>query len=1077
MLDMKSVLRQVWARALMVTIVGMLAACSPSGDGEVQLLPIATPDTVGLSQSGAESAIRGAGLEVGTVTVESSNTVAAGSVISQDPPAGTDLPQGSTVDLVVSGGPADVPVPNTAGLSRTEAEAAIVAAGFVVGTVITEASDTVALGSVIRTSPPASDLLAPGSTINLVISAGPNNTPVPNVAGLSEADARDAILMAGLTIGNVTGEASDVVPVGNVIRTDPLVGTEITAGAPVDIIVSLGPANVAVPDVTNLTSAAAAQALIDAGLIVGDVTFAVSVDVPAGSIISQDPAAATLVAAGTAINLVESLGPDAVPVPDIVGLQQADAESVVTTAGLAVGNISFQVSTLVPEGEVLSQSIPPGTQVIPGTSLNFVVSIGAPVTVPDVRGLSEADAGTTLVDARLVVGNVTTQEDLNVPAGAVISQNPAGGAVVDPGTAVDLVISLGPPTTVTPGVIGLMQMAAEQAIIDAELIVGTVTQQPSNTIAAGVVISQSPAAGAVLVVGSPVDLVVSSGPPQATVPDVVGLTEAAAGTALNNAGLVTGNVTQQSSASVPAGQVISQNPAAGLQVNAGSAVDLVVSSGPASVSVPNVVGLTQTAATNAITGANLVVGTVTTQASNTVANGDVISQNPTGGTTVSEGSAVDLVVSSGPATVSVPNVVGQSQAAAEAAITGASLVVGVVSNASSNTVASGDVISQDPAAGTNVTENSAVNIVVSTGPASVSVPNVVGLSQAAASSAITGANLVVGNVTTQTSNTVANGDVISQNPTGGTTVSEGSAVDLVVSSGPATVSVPNVVGQSQAAAEAAITGASLVVGVVSNASSNTVASGDVISQDPAAGTNVAENSAVNIVVSTGPATSSFTDEFNDASSLSDWSLRHQVEGTAQQYSTLDINTSRAGYLVLIPSVRSGWFAAGRAPLVYKEITGNFAVQTYVVARSLGSASVAPASEFNSAGLLARNPAGATGPENYIMVNLGRQDTRIPGSVGSEAKTTVNSNSTLTLDAAGFEGDILLCRVGNEMIAYRRLAADPDWVELDRYTRADLPATLQVGLVVNAFQTPIDIRAEFDYIRELPTPSNDTQCTP
>ncbi|MEL6301892.1 MAG: PASTA domain-containing protein [Pseudomonadota bacterium] len=938
---MKSVLRQVWARALMVMIVGMLAACSPSGDGEVQLLPIATPDTVGLSQSGAESAIRGAGLEVGTVTVESSNSVAAGSVISQDPPAGTDLPQGSTVDLIVSGGPADVPVPNTAGLSQAEAEAAIVAAGFVVGTVITEASDTVALGGVIRTSPPASDLLAPGSTINLVVSAGPNNTPVPNVAGLSEADARDAILMAGLTIGNVTGEASDVVPVGNVIRTDPLVGTEITAGAPVDIIVSLGPANVAVPDVTNLTSAAAAQALIDAGLIVGDVTFAVSVDVPAGSIISQDPAAAALVAAGTAVNLVESLGPDAVPVPDIVGLQQADAESVVTTAGLAVGNIGLQVSTLVPEGEVLSQSIPPGTQVIPGTTLDFVVSIGPPVTVPDVTGLSEADASTTLVDARLVVGNVTTQEDLNVPAGAVISQNPAGGAVVDPGTAVDLVVSLGPPTTVTPGVIGLMQMAAEQAIIDAELIVGTVTQQPSNTIAAGVVISQSPAAGAVLVVGSPVDLVVSSGPPQATVPDVVGLTEAAAGTTLNNAGLVTGNVTQQSSSSVPAGQIISQNPAAGLQVNAGSAVDLVVSSGPASVSVPNVVGL----------------------------------------------------------------------------------------------------------------------------------------SQAAASSAITGANLVVGNVTTQTSNTVANGDVISQNPTGGTTVSEGSAVDLVVSSGPATVSVPNVVGQSQAAAEAAITGASLVVGAVSNASSNTVASGDVISQDPAAGTNVAENSAVNIVVSTGPATSSFTDEFNDASSLSDWSLRHQVEGTNQQYSTLDIDTSRAGYLVLIPSVRSGWFATGRAPLVFKEITGNFAVQTYVVARSLGSASVAPASEFNSAGLLARNPAGATGSENYVMVNLGRQDTRIPGSVGSEAKTTVNDFSTLTLDAAGFEGDILLCRVGNEMIAYRRLAADPDWVELDRYTRADLPATLQVGLVVNAFQTPIDIRAEFDYIRELPTPSNDTQCTP
>ncbi|MCU0963206.1 MAG: PASTA domain-containing protein, partial [Pirellulaceae bacterium] len=135
----------------------------------------------------------------------------------------------------------------------------------------------------------------------------------------------------------------------------------------------------------------------------------------------------------------------------------------------------------------------------------------------------------------------------------------------------------------------------------------------------------------------------------ATVPNVVGLTQAAAATAITNAGLVVGTVTQQSSNAVPAGSVISQNPGAGVSVAAGSGVDLVISTGPAPVNVPNVVGLTQAAATTAITNAGLVVGTVTQQSSNAVPAGSVISQNPSAGTSVAAGSAVDLVISTGPA--------------------------------------------------------------------------------------------------------------------------------------------------------------------------------------------------------------------------------------------------------------------------------------------------------------------------------------------------------------------------------------------------------------------------------------------
>jgi Beta-propeller repeat/PASTA domain/Dockerin type I domain len=150
--------------------------------------------------------------------------------------------------------------------------------------------------------------------------------------------------------------------------------------------------------------------------------------------------------------------------------------------------------------------------------------------------------------------------------------------------------------------------------------------------------------------------------PLTTVPDVVGLTQAAATTAIINAHLVLGTVGNQASNTVAAGLVISESPTAGTQVNSGTAVNLVVSTGPPNVSVPNVVGLTQAAATTAITTAGLVLGTVTNQSSNTVAAGRVISESPVAGTPVNQGSAVNLVVSTGvPPTVLSFNVLFGSQ--------------------------------------------------------------------------------------------------------------------------------------------------------------------------------------------------------------------------------------------------------------------------------------------------------------------------------------------------------------------------------------------------------------------------------
>src|SRR5262252_3476215 len=479
-------------------------------------------------------------------------------------------------------------------------------------------------------------------------------------------------------------------------------------------------------------------------------------------------------------------------VPNVVGMTRTAATTAITGAGLTVGTVTQASSLTVPAGSVISQTPVANTETATAIGVDLVVSTGA-VTVPSVVGLTQAAATTALTAAGLTVGTITTASSTTVPSGSVISQTPAAGTSVLGNSAIALVVSTGPPKVAAPNVVGLTQAAASTAITDAGLTVGTVTTQSSTTVPSGSVISQNPTAGTQVVVGSAVNLVVSSGPPQVAVPNVAGLTQAAATTAITNANLAVGTVTTQASTTVPSGSVISQNPTAGTQVTVGSAVNLVVSSGPPKVAVPNVVGLTQAAATTAITSANLVVGTVTTQASTTVPAGSVISQNPTAGTQIVIGSAVNLVVSSGPPQVAVPNVVGLTQAAATTAITNANLVVGTVTTQSSTTVPSGSVISQTPTSGTQVAVGSAVNLVVSSGPPQVAVPNVVGLTQAAATTAITNATLVLGTVTTQASATVPSGSVISQTPTSGTQVAVGSAVNLVVSSGPPQVAVPNVV--------------------------------------------------------------------------------------------------------------------------------------------------------------------------------------------------------------------------------------------------------------------------------------------
>ncbi len=168
----------------------------------------------------------------------------------------------------------------------------------------------------------------------------------------------------------------------------------------------------------------------------------------------------------------------------------------------------------------------------------------------------------------------------------------------------------------------------------------------NDTVPANQVFEQSPKGNTNAGTGSTVEITVSSGIGDGTVPDVVGRTQAAAESLLKTNNFIP-EVKEASSDTVAKGTVISQSPSANGKATKNSVVTITVSSGAGEVSIPNVVGLTASTASNQLGQAGFTV-TTTSQASSTTPSGSVISTNPTAGTKAAKGSAVAIVVSTGP---------------------------------------------------------------------------------------------------------------------------------------------------------------------------------------------------------------------------------------------------------------------------------------------------------------------------------------------------------------------------------------------------------------------------------------------
>lgn len=258
-------------------------------------------------------------------------------------------------------------VPLLLGQTEKDARQRLSKAGLEVKGVERAYSDTVDRGKVISSDPGPGDRIRGNDAVKLVVSRGPEIVKVPDLKDLSLTDARAELKKAGLVPGMVTKEFSEETVRGDVIRTDPVAGTERHGDSAIALVLSKG-SPVDVPDVTGLSVEDATAALADEGLKAKVLPGRVHSPEDAGDIARQSPGQGTEAAEGDTIELTVSDGPRMVDVPDVTGKDVDEATSELKGAGFEV---KVDRPFLSFSDTIASQSVDGGEQAPEGSTITI----------------------------------------------------------------------------------------------------------------------------------------------------------------------------------------------------------------------------------------------------------------------------------------------------------------------------------------------------------------------------------------------------------------------------------------------------------------------------------------------------------------------------------------------------------------------------------------------------------------------------------------------------------------------------------------------------------------------------------
>ena len=223
-----------------VTSSAASATATPEASDSAQKVTV--EKVAGMTTEEAKTALSQKGLSNVKVSEQQSDTVSAGKVISTDPEAGTEVEKDAEITLIVSSGTSTVQVPSVASMTVSKAKSTLAAEGFnaVEGSKVY--SDTVKAGLVAYSNPKGGAQASKGATITLYISKGPKRTTttVPDLMGMTKAQAKEALTAKKLVLGSVSTAYSDNVSKNRVCVQSKAEGTEVKTGSTVDITLSLG---------------------------------------------------------------------------------------------------------------------------------------------------------------------------------------------------------------------------------------------------------------------------------------------------------------------------------------------------------------------------------------------------------------------------------------------------------------------------------------------------------------------------------------------------------------------------------------------------------------------------------------------------------------------------------------------------------------------------------------------------------------------------------------------------------------------------------------------------------------------
>jgi beta-lactam-binding protein with PASTA domain/serine/threonine protein kinase len=261
-----------------------------------------------------------------------------------------------------------VDTPTLVGMTVEQAEQVADDEGLGVEVVGEEYSETIPVDAVVATDPGQGSRIAPGETVGLVLSLGPERYDVPSIVGLTRDEAEAQLDELTLVPGEVTRRYNEEIEQGRVVSQDPAAGTEVRRAAEVSFVLSRGRRPIEVPDVVGRQRARAVTQIEEAGLV-AQVGEEYSTEVDRGTVISQDPDDGTLFR-GDEVSIVVSLGPETIEVPDVEGDDADAAKATLEDAGLTVRTV-----VLLPAGpnNVLRQAPAEGSTVRVGTEVTIYI--------------------------------------------------------------------------------------------------------------------------------------------------------------------------------------------------------------------------------------------------------------------------------------------------------------------------------------------------------------------------------------------------------------------------------------------------------------------------------------------------------------------------------------------------------------------------------------------------------------------------------------------------------------------------------------------------------------------------------